>query len=150
MQVQQRRKDALLQTGDEGAASAESSLQQLVSRYHYLDLWPCSAQDLDYLARQQVYFCFLVLHVWPAVEVMCATIKIKNSATKYIGFHICSSMQRYPSDKATKISILLTKVASLQKYCLQGRQLFSWGFQFRKWQVRHISYNSAGYLYRVQ
>lgn len=54
LKVQQRRKDALLQTGDEGAASAESSLQQLVSRYRYLDLWPCSAQDLDYLARQQV------------------------------------------------------------------------------------------------
>lgn len=58
VQVQQRRKDALLQTGDEGAVSAENSLQQLVSRYRYLDLWPCSAQDLDYLARQQVYFCF--------------------------------------------------------------------------------------------
>lgn len=63
VQVQQRRKDALLQTGDEGAASAESSLQQLVSRYRYLDLWPCSAQDLDYLARQQVYLCFLVLRI---------------------------------------------------------------------------------------
>eukprot|EP00250_Pteridium_aquilinum_P018697 c24170_g1_i1 orf=244-2802(-) len=54
LKVQQRRKDALLQTGDEGTASAENSLQQFVSRYRYLDLWPCSAQDLDYLARQQV------------------------------------------------------------------------------------------------
>ena len=53
IQVQQRRKDALLLIGDEGAAASESSLQQLVSRYR-LDLWPCSSQDLDYLARQQV------------------------------------------------------------------------------------------------
>lgn len=54
LKVQQRRKDALLQTGDEGTALAESSLQQLVSRYRFLDLWPCTSQDLDYLARQQV------------------------------------------------------------------------------------------------
>ena len=54
IQVQQRRKDALLLIGDEGAAASESSLQQLVSRYRFLDLWPCSSQDLDYLARQQV------------------------------------------------------------------------------------------------
>ncbi|KAI5059393.1 hypothetical protein GOP47_0025712 [Adiantum capillus-veneris] len=54
LKVQQRRKDALVQIGDEGAAMVENSLQQLISRYRYLDLWPCSAQDLDHLARQQV------------------------------------------------------------------------------------------------
>ncbi|MCO5608015.1 hypothetical protein L7F22_062218 [Adiantum nelumboides] len=58
LKVQQRRKDALMQFGDEGAASIEHSLQQLISRYRYLDLWPCSAQDLDHLARQQVMSAF--------------------------------------------------------------------------------------------
>ncbi|KAH7425316.1 hypothetical protein KP509_11G049100 [Ceratopteris richardii] len=54
MKVQQRRKDALIQMGDEGAASIEHSLLQLVSRYRYLDLWPCSTQELNHLSRQQV------------------------------------------------------------------------------------------------
>lgn len=54
LKVEQRRKEALIQTGDDGTAMSESSLQQLVSRHRFLDLWPCSSQDLDHLARQQL------------------------------------------------------------------------------------------------
>ncbi|EFJ31023.1 hypothetical protein SELMODRAFT_270661 [Selaginella moellendorffii] len=54
LKVAQRRKEAL--TGDDGVAvaSSESSMQQLISRYRFLDLWPCSSQDLDHLAQQQI------------------------------------------------------------------------------------------------
>ncbi|KAF5958976.1 hypothetical protein HYC85_000185 [Camellia sinensis] len=31
----------------------ESSLQDVVSRYSFMDLWPCSSKDLDHLARQE-------------------------------------------------------------------------------------------------
>ncbi|KAJ7523485.1 hypothetical protein O6H91_18G051600 [Diphasiastrum complanatum] len=54
LKVEQRRKEALSQTGDDGVAAAESSLQQLITRYRFLDLWPCSSGDLDHLVRQQM------------------------------------------------------------------------------------------------
>ena len=54
-QVEQRRKEALSQIGDDGALAAEPSLQRLISRYRFLDLWPCSSFDLDHMSRQQVH-----------------------------------------------------------------------------------------------
>lgn len=53
-QVEQRRKEALSKTGDDGESILESSLQDVVSRYSFMDLWPCSLEDLDHLARQEV------------------------------------------------------------------------------------------------
>lgn len=53
-QVEQRRKEALSQSGDDGALGTEPSLQRLISRYRFLDLWPCSSFDLDHMSRQQV------------------------------------------------------------------------------------------------
>lgn len=52
--VEQRRKEALSRTGDDGESILESSLQDVVSRYSFMDLWPCSSKDLDHLARQEV------------------------------------------------------------------------------------------------
>lgn len=53
LKVEQRRKEALSRTGEDGASALESSLQDVVSRYSFMDLWPCSSKDLDHLARQE-------------------------------------------------------------------------------------------------
>ncbi|KAJ9689213.1 hypothetical protein PVL29_014730 [Vitis rotundifolia] len=53
LKVEQRRKEALSRTGDDGTTALESSLQDVVSRYSFMDLWPCSSRDLDHLARQE-------------------------------------------------------------------------------------------------
>ncbi|MCL7043436.1 hypothetical protein MKW94_022888, partial [Papaver nudicaule] len=51
--VEQRRKEALSRTGEDGSSAFEGSLHDVVSRYSFMDLWPCSSKDLDYLARQE-------------------------------------------------------------------------------------------------
>jgi len=48
-------KEALSGKGEEGSSPLESSLQDVVSRYSYMDLWPCASNDLDHLARQEVF-----------------------------------------------------------------------------------------------
>ncbi|XP_031283340.1 cleavage stimulation factor subunit 77 isoform X1 [Pistacia vera] len=53
LKVEQRRKEALSRTGEEGATALEGSLQDVVSRYSFMDLWPCSSKDLDHLVRQE-------------------------------------------------------------------------------------------------
>ncbi|RZC83377.1 hypothetical protein C5167_046163 [Papaver somniferum] len=53
LKVEQRRKEALSRTGEDGSSAFESSLHDVVSRYSFMDLWPCSSKDLDYLARQE-------------------------------------------------------------------------------------------------
>ncbi|MCD7448034.1 hypothetical protein HAX54_037348 [Datura stramonium] len=53
LKVEQRRKEALSRTGDDGISELESSLHDVVSRYSFMDLWPCSSNDLDHLARQE-------------------------------------------------------------------------------------------------
>ncbi|KAL8097037.1 cleavage stimulation factor subunit 77 [Apium graveolens] len=53
LKVEQRRKEALSGTGEESASALESSLQEVVSRYSFMDLWPCSSNDLDNLVRQE-------------------------------------------------------------------------------------------------
>ncbi|XP_024020703.1 cleavage stimulation factor subunit 77 [Morus notabilis] len=53
LKVEQRRKEALSGAGEEGSSALESSLHDVVSRYSFMDLWPCSSNDLDHLARQQ-------------------------------------------------------------------------------------------------
>ncbi|XP_058079906.1 cleavage stimulation factor subunit 77 [Magnolia sinica] len=53
LKVEQRRKEALSRTGEEGSSTLEGSLHDVVSRYSFMDLWPCSSKDLDHLARQE-------------------------------------------------------------------------------------------------
>ncbi|XP_012568164.1 cleavage stimulation factor subunit 77 isoform X2 [Cicer arietinum] len=53
LKVEQRRKEALSGTGEDATAALESSLQDVVSRYSFMDLWPCSSNDLDHLSRQE-------------------------------------------------------------------------------------------------
>eukprot|EP00268_Persea_americana_P031085 TRINITY_DN3019_c0_g2_i4.p1 TRINITY_DN3019_c0_g2~~TRINITY_DN3019_c0_g2_i4.p1 ORF type:complete len:776 (+),score=159.79 TRINITY_DN3019_c0_g2_i4:570-2897(+) len=53
LKVEQRRKEALSRTGEEGSSALEGSLHDVVSRYSFMDLWPCSSKDLDHLARQE-------------------------------------------------------------------------------------------------
>uniref|UniRef100_A0A803MY13 Suppressor of forked domain-containing protein n=1 Tax=Chenopodium quinoa TaxID=63459 RepID=A0A803MY13_CHEQI len=52
VEVEQRRKEALWRTSDDGGVAQEGSLQEVISRYSFMDLWPCSSKDLDNLARQ--------------------------------------------------------------------------------------------------
>ncbi|RXH89167.1 hypothetical protein DVH24_031524 [Malus domestica] len=61
LKVEQRKKAALTGAGEEGPSSLESSLQDVASRYSFMDLWPCSSKDLDHLARQEV----------PLVKMLC-------------------------------------------------------------------------------
>ncbi|XP_034214549.1 cleavage stimulation factor subunit 77 isoform X3 [Prunus dulcis] len=53
LKVERRKKEALSGTGEEGPSSLESSLQDVASRYSFMDLWPCSSKELDHLARQE-------------------------------------------------------------------------------------------------
>ncbi|XP_027357835.1 cleavage stimulation factor subunit 77 isoform X2 [Abrus precatorius] len=53
LKVEQRRKEALSGAGEDGTAALESSLQDVVSRYSFKDLWPCSSNELDHLSRQE-------------------------------------------------------------------------------------------------
>ncbi|CAK8533072.1 unnamed protein product [Lathyrus sativus] len=50
LKVEQRRKEAF---GEDATTASESSLQDVVSRYSFMDLWPCSSNDLDHLSRQE-------------------------------------------------------------------------------------------------
>ncbi|RZC50314.1 hypothetical protein C5167_018741 [Papaver somniferum] len=52
LKVEQRRKEALSRIGEDGSSASESSLHDVVSRYSFMGLSPCSSKDLDYLARQ--------------------------------------------------------------------------------------------------
>ncbi|THG14786.1 hypothetical protein TEA_027331 [Camellia sinensis var. sinensis] len=54
--VEQKRKEALSRTGEESQSALESSLQDVVSRYSFMDLWPCSSKDMDHLARQELSY----------------------------------------------------------------------------------------------
>ncbi|ESQ35021.1 hypothetical protein EUTSA_v10006915mg [Eutrema salsugineum] len=54
LKVEQRRKEALFGKGEEGSFALESSLQDVASRYSYMDLWPCTSKELDHLARQEL------------------------------------------------------------------------------------------------
>ncbi|KAL1224078.1 Cleavage stimulation factor subunit 77 [Cardamine amara subsp. amara] len=54
LKVEQRRKEALSGKAEEGSSALENSLQDVVSRYCYMDLWPCTSKDLDHLARQEL------------------------------------------------------------------------------------------------
>lgn len=53
LKVEQRRKAALSKVGEECQSDLESSLQDVVSRYSFMDLWPCSSRDLDHLTRHE-------------------------------------------------------------------------------------------------
>ncbi|PIA53117.1 hypothetical protein AQUCO_00900020v1 [Aquilegia coerulea] len=53
LKVEQRRKEALSRSDEEGSSALDTSLHDVVSRYSFMDLWPCSSKDLDHLARQE-------------------------------------------------------------------------------------------------
>uniref|UniRef100_I1R8C2 Suppressor of forked domain-containing protein n=1 Tax=Oryza glaberrima TaxID=4538 RepID=I1R8C2_ORYGL len=52
-QVEQRRKEALSRTSEDALSALENTLYDVVSRYSYMDLWPCSTKELDYLSRHE-------------------------------------------------------------------------------------------------
>ncbi|KAF8106049.1 hypothetical protein N665_0147s0008 [Sinapis alba] len=54
LKVEQRRKEALFGKGEEASPALDSSLQDVVSRYSYMDLWPCTSKELDHLSRQEL------------------------------------------------------------------------------------------------
>ena len=63
------RKEALAGVGDEGESALDSSIQGVISRYSFMDLWPCSSKDMDHLTRQEVdcvpsFLCVYIL--WSA------------------------------------------------------------------------------------
>ncbi|KAL6144453.1 hypothetical protein ACLB2K_055146 [Fragaria x ananassa] len=54
LKVEQRKKEALSRIGgEEKSSSSESSLQDVVSRYTFRNLCPCSVKDLDHLTREE-------------------------------------------------------------------------------------------------
>lgn len=53
LKVEQRRKEALSRTSEDNSSSMEDTLHDVISRYGFMDLWPCSSKDLDHLARQE-------------------------------------------------------------------------------------------------
>jgi len=67
LKVEQRRKEALSRTSEDVLSASENTLHDVVSRYSFMDLWPCSSKELDYLVRQE----------WLAKN----TVKVDRSAT---------------------------------------------------------------------
>ncbi|XP_078438100.1 tetratricopeptide repeat (TPR)-like superfamily protein isoform X2 [Wolffia australiana] len=53
MKVERRKKEALAGSVDESSSALDSSLYDVISRYSYMDLWPCSSEELDHLSRQE-------------------------------------------------------------------------------------------------
>ncbi|CAA7389064.1 unnamed protein product [Spirodela intermedia] len=53
LKVEKRKKEALVGTTEEGSSALDASLYDVISRYSYMDLWPCSSKDLDHLSRQE-------------------------------------------------------------------------------------------------
>lgn len=51
--MEQRRKEALSRTSEDALSALENTLYDVVSRYSYMDLWPCSTKELDYLSRHE-------------------------------------------------------------------------------------------------
>jgi hypothetical protein len=56
-QVEKRRNEALSKAKiEDGSSSAlENNLFDVVSRYSFQDLWPCSSKNLEHFSRQEVY-----------------------------------------------------------------------------------------------
>ncbi|VFQ78320.1 unnamed protein product [Cuscuta campestris] len=54
LRVEERRKEALSRTVDGETLILESSLQDIVSRYSFKDLCPCSSKSLDHLSQQEM------------------------------------------------------------------------------------------------
>ncbi|GKA58614.1 cleavage stimulation factor subunit 77 [Tanacetum coccineum] len=52
LKVEQRRKEALAGMSERGTSALDNSLQDVISRYSFMDLWPCSSKELDHLSRQ--------------------------------------------------------------------------------------------------
>ncbi|RLN22656.1 cleavage stimulation factor subunit 77 [Panicum miliaceum] len=71
LKVEQRRKEALSRTSEDVLSASENTLHDIVSRYSFMDLWPCSSKELDYLVRQE----------WLAKN----TVKVDRSATLNTG-----------------------------------------------------------------
>ncbi|CAI0400056.1 unnamed protein product [Linum tenue] len=59
LKVEQRRKEAFSSIDEDPGSVLEDSLEEVVSRYSFMDLYPCSTKDLDQLARQE----WLVKHM---------------------------------------------------------------------------------------
>ncbi|PKA61851.1 hypothetical protein AXF42_Ash008683 [Apostasia shenzhenica] len=53
LKVELRRKEALSGTAEEGSLAPDTTLRDVVSRYSFMDLCPCSFKELDHLARQE-------------------------------------------------------------------------------------------------
>ncbi|CAO2205155.1 unnamed protein product [Urochloa humidicola] len=53
LKIEQRRKEALSSASEDVLSTSENMLYDVVSRYSYMDLWPCSSKELDYLVRQE-------------------------------------------------------------------------------------------------
>lgn len=53
LKVEQRRKEALSRTSEDNSSLMEDTLHDVISRYSFMDLWPCSSKDLDHLTRQE-------------------------------------------------------------------------------------------------
>nr|GEU95010.1 cleavage stimulation factor subunit 77 [Tanacetum cinerariifolium] len=52
LKVEQRRKEALAGMSEGGTSALDNSLQDVITRYSFMDLWPCSSKELDHLSRQ--------------------------------------------------------------------------------------------------
>ncbi|KAI3957936.1 hypothetical protein MKW92_011633 [Papaver armeniacum] len=54
LKVEQRRREALSRIGEDGSSAFAGSLHDVVSRYSFMGLSPCSSKDLEYMARQDL------------------------------------------------------------------------------------------------
>nr|XP_043627865.1 cleavage stimulation factor subunit 77 [Erigeron canadensis] len=92
LKVEQRRKEALARTSEEGASALETSLQDVVSRYSFKDLWPCSSKELDHLSRQD----WLLSNANKKVELSTLANEADKSPGQLLNYSNLSSKVVYP------------------------------------------------------
>ncbi|RZC51239.1 hypothetical protein C5167_019665 [Papaver somniferum] len=109
LKVEQRRKEALSKTREDGASAFEGTLHDVVSRYSFMGLSPCSSKDLDYLARQDC----LVKNINKKVEKSVLPNGVNDAKTSATPAKDAALLPKTTESPATSISLLPAPAAPL-------------------------------------
>ncbi|KAI3887204.1 hypothetical protein MKW92_053678 [Papaver armeniacum] len=109
LKVEQRRKEALSRIGEDGSSAFAGSLHDVVSRYSFMGLSPCSSKDLDYLARQDL----LVKNINKKAEKSVLPNGVNNAKTSATTAKDAALLPNTTESPATSNSLLPAPAAPL-------------------------------------
>ncbi|KAI3954433.1 hypothetical protein MKW92_001928 [Papaver armeniacum] len=109
LKVEQRRKEALSRIGEDGSSAFAGSLHDVVSRYSFMGLSPCSSKDLDYLARQNL----LVKNINKKAEKSVLPNGVNNAKTSATTAKDAALLPNTTESPATSNSLLPAPAAPL-------------------------------------